>query len=443
MSLAGLTSQEAELRLRDTGPNSLPSESGKSFIGTALAVLREPMLLLLIAAGTINFLLAELVDAILLMVTVVIVLTISILQERRSERAIQALKELTAPLALVLRDGVERRISSAQVVVGDVLILLEGDRVVADAEIFNVSTLAIDESLLTGESTPVEKEVGQLAYAGSLVLRGHARAIVVATGIGTELGKIGKSLQEIPFERSELQSDIDRIVRVVGTLGLLTVISVVTIYGLSRGNWLEGALAGIAAAMALIPEEFPVILTLFFALGAWRMARVRVIARKSAAIEALGSITVLAVDKTGTLTMNQMEVAKLAIGDRFLDLVHEGLSAEFEELARIGALASPKIAFDPMDRAFQSLAAELVDTSQLESIQEYPVEKHRLGYINIWNLDSLVLAAAKGAPEYIAELCGLTGETLSDLNRQVSVAAQSGYRVIAIAKATAPQTDRF
>lgn len=443
MSLAGLTSQEAELRLRDTGPNSLPSESGKSFIGTALAVLREPMLLLLIAAGTINFLLAELVDAILLMVTVVIVLTISILQERRSERAIQALKELTAPLALVLRDGVERRISSAQVVVGDVLILLEGDRVVADAEIFNVSTLAIDESLLTGESTPVEKEVGQLAYAGSLVLRGHARAIVVATGIGTELGKIGKSLQEIPFERSKLQSDIDRIVRVVGTLGLLTVISVVTIYGLSRGNWLEGALAGIAAAMALIPEEFPVILTLFFALGAWRMARVRVIARKSAAIEALGSITVLAVDKTGTLTMNQMEVAKLAIGDRFLDLVNEGLSAEFEELARIGALASPKIAFDPMDRAFQSLAAELVDTSQLESIQEYPVEKHRLGYINIWHLDSLVLAAAKGAPEYIAELCGLTGETLSDLNRQVSVAAQSGYRVIAIAKATAPQTDRF
>ena len=137
MSLAGLTSQEAELRLRDTGPNSLPSESGKSFIGTAFAVLREPMLLLLIAAGTINFLLAELVDAILLMVTVVIVLSISIFQERRSERAIQSLKELTAPLALVLRDGVERRISSAQVVVGDVLILLEGDRVVADAEIFN------------------------------------------------------------------------------------------------------------------------------------------------------------------------------------------------------------------------------------------------------------------------------------------------------------------
>ena len=442
MSLAGLTSQEAEIRLRDSGPNSLPSESGRSLIGTVFAVLREPMLLLLLAAGTINFLLAELVDAILLMVTVVIVLTISIFQERRSERAIQALKELTAPLALVLRDGVERRISSTQVVVGDVLLLIEGDRVVADAQIFNSSSLAIDESLLTGESIPVSKENGQLSYAGSLVLRGHGRAIVLATGVNTELGKIGKSLQEIPYERSRLQSDIDRIVRVIGALGLLTVISVVTIYGLTRGNWLEGALAAIAAAMALIPEEFPVILTLFLTLGAWRMARVRVIARRSAAIEALGSITVLAVDKTGTLTMNQMRIAHLEIGNQSIDVEQTQLTSDFQELARIGALASPKIAFDPMDRAFQSLGAQMVDLSLLESIQEYPVEKHRLGYIHIWHMDGEVVAAAKGAPEYIAELCGLSGAALISLNQRVSLAAESGFRVIGIARAIETNVDK-
>lgn len=218
MDPLGLTSQEAQVRLRSIGSNSFATESQRSWPRLIAAVLREPMLILLIATGTINFLLAELADALLLMVTVLIVLAISIVQERRSERAIPALSDLTAPLALVIRDGVERRVPSTQVVPGDLLLLLEGDRIVADAQIDSAAVLAIDESLLTGESIPVDKAAGDNVFAGSLVLRGHGRATVTATGSASELGKIGKSIQTIPYERSRLQGDIDRLVKVVGAL---------------------------------------------------------------------------------------------------------------------------------------------------------------------------------------------------------------------------------
>lgn len=210
MSRIGLTSQEAEVRLRKSGPNVIDSQEERSWVALVLSVLREPMLILLFAAGVINFFLAELVDALLLMVTVVIVLSISIIQERRSERAIQSLRDLTAPLAHVFRDGVEQRIPSTQVVVDDLLHLMEGDRVVADAELIFASSLSIDESLLTGESLPVDKNKSERVFAGSLVLRGHGKALVKATPDETELGKIGKSIQDIPYERTRLQRDIDR-----------------------------------------------------------------------------------------------------------------------------------------------------------------------------------------------------------------------------------------
>lgn len=435
-----MTSQEAQVRLRSLGANTFASKSERTWLHLVTAVIREPMLILLIAAGTINFLLAELADALLLMVTVLIVLAISIIQEWRSERAIQALSDLTAPLALVIRDGVERRVPSTQIVPGDLLLLLEGDRIVADARIESAAVLAIDESLLTGESIPVDKAAGDQVFAGSLVLRGHGRATVTATGGESELGKIGKSIQAIPYERSRLQSDIDRLVRIVGAFGFLTVIAIITTFGLTRSDWLQGALAGIAAAMALIPEEFPVILTLFFAIGAWRMARVRVIARKSPAIEALGAITVLCVDKTGTLTRNQMEITTLQLDHRQHDLRDGALPSEFHELARVAALAAPRRAFDPMDRAFQSLATELLALDRYESIQEFPVVKERLGYIHIWSHQGKLIAAAKGAPEYIAQLTRLDQSAKAELDRRVIKAAAEGFRVLAIAVSSCTDT---
>ena len=435
MTNIGLTSLEAARLLTEFGPNSVESDTSRSRLSDTFAVLREPMLLLLLAAGLISFFLADLTDAILLMFTVVIVLGISIYQQRRTNRALAALKELTAPLAHVVRDGLEVRISSRDVVPGDIIILSEGDRVVADAELVTVSSLEFDESLLTGESIPITKSTGEIAFTGSLAVRGHGRARVIATGNETELGKIGKSIESIPYTRTHLQQSIDSIVKAIGGIALLTVIAIVIIYGVTRGSWLEGGIAAIAAAMALIPEEFPVILTLFMALGAWRMARVRVIARQAPAIEALGSVTVLCVDKTGTLTRNEMTVSEVQIDHRVIP-AHEAVDSEDGfELLRIASLAAPKTPFDPMDKAFRALVEIEVITEELISVAEFPVIKERLAYIHIWRQGPSLLVAAKGAPEHIAKLCGIEGVAVEEINQRVTTAGEKGLRVIAVATA--------
>ena len=435
-SASGLTSEEARVRLSAVGPNALPNEAEKSLFQIALSVAREPMLLLLIAAGAVSFLLAELVDALLLMGTVFIVLGISIYQEKRTERALHALHELTTPLALVIRDGREIRVPSSQLVPGDLILLLEGDRVAADARLVTDSAIELDESQLTGESIPVSKRSGDEIYTGSLVVRGHGQAVITRTGLQTELGKIGKSLQEIPQERTLLEKNIYRLVRTVGVFALVAVFAVFYLYGSSRGDWLTGALAGIAAAMALIPEEFPVIITLFMALGAWRMARVRVIARRPASIEALGSVTVLCVDKTGTLTRNEMEVAELQRDLAIHEVDSQPIPAEFFDLVRTAALAAPIRPFDPMDRAFKKLAESLSYKDKCVSIEEFPLTRERLAYVHLWRDGERILAAAKGAPEQIAKMCQLNSIEVERLNDQVHEAARRGYRIIGVARAT-------
>lgn len=435
MTNIGLTSLEAARLLNEFGPNSVETEASRSRLSVALAVLREPMLLLLLAAGLLSFLLADLTDAILLMFTVVIVLGISIYQQQRTNKALAALKELTAPLAHVIRDGLEMRISSRDVVPGDLILLSEGDRVVADAELVTASSLEFDESLLTGESIPITKSSGEIAFTGSLAVRGHGQARVIATGNETELGKIGKSIESIPYTRTHLQQSIDSIVKAIGGFAFLTVIAIVIIYGMTRGNWLEGGIAAIAAAMALIPEEFPVILTLFMALGAWRMARVRVIARQAPAIEALGSVTVLCVDKTGTLTRNEMTVSEVQIDHHVITAAQAIDSKDGYRLLRIAALAAPRTPFDPMDKAFRALVDVEETMKGLISIAEFPVIKERLAYIHIWQEGASLLVAAKGAPEHIARLCGMEGKMVEELNQRVASAGEKGLRVIAVATA--------
>ena len=443
MESLGLTSAEAEARLVEHGVNALPSEKEKNLLQVAFSVLREPMLLLLAAAGAISFLLAELVDALLLMATVFIVLGISIYQERRTERALSALRELTAPLALVIRDGKEQRIGSSQIVPGDLLVLLEGDRIAADSILVSRSPIEVDESLLTGESIPVAKEEGMPIFTGSLVVRGHGRGKVTRTGVDTELGKIGKSMQEIPYQRTLLQRNVDRLVKGIGTLSLIAVIAIFYLYGSSRGNWLEGALAGIAAAMALIPEEFPVIITLFMALGAWRMAKVKVIARQPAVIEALGAVTVLCVDKTGTITRNEMEVTEIHCSSEVHNFDGSPLSESLLEAVEIASLALPSRPFDPMDKAFVKLAEILKKRKSLRSIQEFPLTHKRLAFIHLWQGDSGVIAAAKGAPEEIFKMCQLSINEVEYFENQVHVAAARGFRVLGIARADVSEVSEF
>ncbi len=365
----GLPRAEAEVRLRAEGPNELGHERPRGLLRLALGVLREPMLLLLLGAGGIYLLLGDREEALTLLSFVVVVIAITVVQERKTERAVTALRDLTSPRALVIRDGERRRIPGREVVRGDLLALAEGDRVPADARLVEAAHLEADESLLTGESAPVAKRAGPLpadpapggdaspiVFAGTLVVRGRGLAEVLATGPRSEMGKLGASLASIESGPTPLQREVGRLVRIVAAVGLSLCAALTVLYGLSRGDWLQGLLAGIALAMAVLPEEFPVVLTLFMALGAWRISRSRVLTRRLPAVEALGAATVLCSDKTGTLTENRMRIAALAAAAAH-DVGDGPLAPPDEELLELGLLACQREPFDPMEQAFGRLGA--------------------------------------------------------------------------------------
>lgn len=317
MSTSGLTSVEAARRLRVEGANSLPAARSRNTLAITLEVVREPMFLLMLGGAAIYLVLGDVREALVLAVSVLVVMGITIVQERRTERALEALRDLSSPRAHVVRDGVAQRIAGAAAVRGDLLILSEGDRVPADAVLLEAKELFVDESLLTGESVPVEKKVdaagarsGQV-FSGTLVVKGQGRAEIFATGSRTALGGIGQSLATIESGKTGLQTETARVVRWIASIAVVLCVVLAVSYALLRGDWLGGVLAGLTLAMAILPEEFPLVLTVFLALGAWRIGRHAVLTRRIPAVEMLGATTVLCVDKTGTLTENQMRVAEV------------------------------------------------------------------------------------------------------------------------------------
>lgn len=424
------------------------------------------MLLLLVGAGTVNFVIAEPLDGILLMVSVVVVIVVSIYQSHRTEHALVALRDLSSPRALVVRDGVEVRIAGRDVVVGDVVVLAEGDRVPADAVLVDAVNLSVDESALTGESVPTRKvaaavdsvgvmgppgvEASPWVFSGTLVVRGHGVVVVLGTASDTELGRIGAALRTIEPSRTPLQRAVDRLVRVVFVVGVLAAAAVVVVYGLTRGDWLEGLLAGIATAMAMLPEEFPVVLALFLALGAWRMSQHHVLTRRAPVIETLGAATVIGVDKTGTLTLNRMTVRELVVDGVTCRVGSGPLPEPFHEITEFAVLASPIDPFDPTDRAFRELGdAALADTEHLhrdwELVREYPLSEDLLAISHVWRSPDLrhSVVAAKGAPEAIADLCHLDPVRREALDAEVEAVAATGRRVLGIARARFAQSDRL
>jgi Ca2+-transporting ATPase len=463
-TLTGLTSAEAAERLAVDGPNELPTAKKLNLLQQLWGVVREPMLLLLLGAGTVNFLLSEPLDGIILMFSVLVVIAISTYQEHKTENALAALRDLSSPRALVVRDGGQLRIAGRDVVRGDIVLLAEGDRVPADAALVDCVNLSVDESALTGESVPVRKaavttpadaaEMGRpggdatpWVFSGTLVVKGHAIAQVNETGGGTELGRIGTALRTIEPERTPLQHEIDRLIRVVSVAGLGAAAIVVVVYGLTRGHWLEGLLAGIATAMAMLPEEFPIVLTVFLALGAWRLSQRQVLTRRSAVIETLGSATAICVDKTGTLTVNSMTVQELMVDGSVHRLDDRPLPERFHEIAEFAVLASPVDPFDPMDRAFTDLGQQyLADTEHVhrdwELVREYPLSEQLLALSHVWRSPEggHYVIAAKGAPEAIADLCHLDPAHRAALMERVETATAGGQRVLAVARSEFGQT---
>ncbi|MGZ4691076.1 MAG: cation-translocating P-type ATPase [Acidimicrobiia bacterium] len=459
LALEGISSQEAAQRLATDGPNELPSSKKRNLLRQAWDVVRQPMLLLLLGAGTINFLLSEPLDGVILMLSVIVVIAISLYQEHKTENALAALRDLSSPRALVLRDGRQVRIAGRDVVRGDMVLLAEGDRVPADAVLVDGVNLSVDESTLTGESVPVRKaavdpesaeapmdrpggEATPWMFSGTLVVKGHGIALVKQIGAGTELGRVGTALRTIEPEPTPLQREVDRVVWVLAMVGVAASAVVFVVYGLTRGHWLEGLLAGIAAAMALLPEEFPVVLTVFLALGAWRMSQRHVLVRRSPVIEALGSATVVCVDKTGTLTMNSMTVRQLIVGGSVYEVGRGPIPEEFHEIAEFAVLASPVDPFDPMDRAFRELGERyLAGTEHLhrdwELVREYPLSEQLLALSHVWRSPDAghYVVAAKGAPEAIADLCHLNPAELAAFTEQVEASTADGQRVVAVARA--------
>ncbi|MEO5922991.1 MAG: cation-translocating P-type ATPase [Bryobacteraceae bacterium] len=461
--LRGLSEDQVAERVARFGFNELPSSKPRSIFRIALNVVKEPMLLLLLGCGGAYLLLGDAQEAVILLMMVVVVIAITLYQERKTERALDALRDLSSPRALVVRGGVRKRIAGREVVPGDILVLSEGDRVPADAVLLSSLNLSTDESLLTGESVPVRKQAAPnhtqddaepirpggddlpYVFSGTLVVRGSGLARASATGVHTELGKIGKSLQGVVQEPTLLERDTRHLVRLLAVVGLALCGLLVVAYGLMRGDWLRGFLAALTLAMAILPEELPVVLTIFLALGAWRMSRNRVLTRRVAAIEMLGAATVLCVDKTGTLTMNRMSVTRLFAKGETYDFSKQPVSPipeHFHELAEFAMLASQPDPFDPMDRAIRSLGNEaLQGTEHLHGnwkvVREYPLAKSLLAISEVWVSpdNGRFVIAAKGAPEAIADLCHLPEQDASRLNESVAQMAAAGLRVLGVAKA--------
>lgn len=433
---AGLSAREAAERLRRDGPNLLPQPELRTRGRILRDVLREPMLLLLLAAASVYVLLGDPFEAALLAASVLLVIALTFRNEHKSERALQALRALADPPAKVERDGIRKRVPARDLVVGDRIHLGEGDRVPADARLLEATDLHADESLLTGESTPVHLdpaavEVAQrTARAGTLVVRGHGIAIVSATGADTDVGRIGAMLGVLKPGPTPMQVEIRRLVRWFVVLGLVSCLAVAGAYGLTRGDWLHALLAGLTLAMANIPEEFPVILMVFLALGAWRMARRRALVRRTPAIEALGAISVLCADKTGTLTENRMTVAARSTAGS----ARTGVDAP-QALLAVAARAGRADSWDPMEVALRAAQPDAGD--RWIHLREYPLATARPAMAHVWRSPraAVLQVACKGAPETVVALCHLDDPARTGALAAAAAMAQRGLRVLGVATA--------
>lgn len=460
----GLTDDEAARRLATDGPNVLPRQARRSFWKIVRDVMREPMLALLGAGGLVYFALGDTQEALILLAFACVSIIITVAQETRTERAIDALRDLTSPRALVIRSGRQIRIAGRDVVRGDLVLLAEGDRVPADGVLLEEDGLGIDESILTGESVPVGKGATlhpDLAvmqrpggdglpciFSGTLVVRGAGVFNVRATGVRSEIGQIGHALSDIEAEAPRLQQETRRLVGWMALFGGVASLICVLLYGLFRGGWLDAVLAGIALGMSMLPEEFPVVLTVFMAMGAMRMSRARVLTRRAAAIEDLGSATVLCTDKTGTLTENRMRIAQLRLPDgRAFDTggADDLLDTDFALLSELGVLASAVQPTDPMEQAFHAFSDSTARARVAEGWtlrHHYRLDPALLAMSHVWARSGEAhLIAAKGAPEAIAELCGMAAEARQGLHDAVDSMARHGLRVLGVAEARWPEED--
>jgi Ca2+-transporting ATPase len=458
----GLSSADAARRLRLDGFNELPSSERRGVVRIVGDVLRQPMFALLIAGGVVYLMLGDRLESILLLIFACFSVFITIVPEARSERVLETLRNLASPRAWVIRDGRKLQVPGREVVTGDVIVVGEGDRVAADATLFAAHDVLVDESLLTGESVPVRKSSMSVnesdggseavpggddlpfVYAGTLVVRGIGRALVSATGANSEMGAIGRHLASIDTEQPHLQRQIAWLVRDYAIAGVLAGVIAFLLFGVLRGSWLEAMLGGIALGMSLLPEEFPLVMTVFMAMGAWRISRARVLTRRAAAIEALGATTVLCTDKTGTLTQNRMSVVFMSTpGGAWEPSAASGLAPPLRELLGIALAASATDPTDPMDLAVHALARQMAGSTPADAAAPVALKSYGLrqdllavGHVVPEPSGEGLRACVKGALEAIEELCHLPAARLEQIRAQADELAERGVRVLGVARSS-------
>lgn len=440
----GLTTEQAKELQQQFGKNELVPKKKEGFILKMFRVVCEPMFLLLIAASVVYFILGEPKDGAIMLIFVVAVIGIEVIQEWRTDKTLAALKDLSAPRITVLRDGEEQIINSTDLVPGDIMLVVEGLKVPADGIVLKASTLLVDESSLTGESEGVWKLTSEevepdsndywrrdYCYAGTLVTQGTGTILVDKIGSATEYGKICKDVVTAPSIQTPLQQQTEKMVKSFGAFAmvLFALVGIATYFDLSdhmlKDRVIESILAGITLAMAMIPEEFPVILTVFLSMGAWRLAKKQSLVRKLPSVETLGAVSVLCVDKTGTITMNRMKVQDIW-----------NPAGDDKKFDKVMGMACKTDAYDPMEKAMivfceeQGITAEELFGNEL--VKEYPFTNETKMMGNVWAQDGKFLVAAKGSPERILQLCELTQSELMHTENKINTMAERGLRVIAV-----------
>ncbi len=438
----GLTEEEVlELR-KKYGTNELASEKKENFFVKIIHIICEPMFLLLIIAATIYFILGEPRDGIIMLIFVVGIILIDIMQEWKTDKTLNALKDLSEPKITVLRDNKKVEISSKELVPGDIMFIYEGVKIPADGYVIKSSGLRVDESSLTGEAEGVWKTTEKdksddywrkdYCYQGTLVTQGTGVIKVDKIGNETEYGKIGYNISQVLSDKTLLQKQTDKLVKICAIIAfiLFILVGLITFFNLSdltfKDRIIESILSGITLAMAMIPEEFPVVLTVFLSMGAWRLAKKNSLVKKLPSVETLGAVSVLCVDKTGTITKNQMEIT---------DVITEN---DKTELAEVMGLCCEEETYDPMEKAMfkyaKSLGVYKKDLFNGVKLKEYPFSNYTKMMGCAWKRNNKIILAAKGSPENILKICNIDHKDLNQINDEINIMQSKGLRVIAIAK---------
>lgn len=434
----GLSDAEVDRLNREFGYNELPEQKNKSLLKVALEVVQEPMFALLIACALLYMIMGDQLEGLVMVSTIFLLIAIAFYQHYRSEKALDALKKMASPRVWALRNGDWIKIPGRELVPGDLIRVAEGDRLAADVGILQAEALEMDESMLTGEAFSIKKTGEDIKlYSGTLVVKGRGLAVVEKTGIRSQMGTIALGLTVKQDARTLLQKEMAAFVRMIATIGIFLCLLIIGLYYIVRDNLLQAVLNGLAAAMAILPEEFPVVFTLFLAMGAWRLAQLNVLTRQPSVIEALGSASVLCSDKTGTITQNKMVVSVIYDGNQVLpSSLHPNACAE---IVKCAALASSVHTSDPMEKAMME-AYKVLGMPAVESfplVKEYPLSDQLLLTTRLIQEGKGHLTGyAKGAPEAVIDICNLSDEKKVKVQQAMEAMASEGYRVIGMAKTT-------